>query len=82
MKMSMEDMEDLMEEMREKVREFKKQKGIEDPFDELNKDLQEEREGWGLRRFLTEFPKGDFRSATGHQDVGYAHLVGSQERVH
>jgi hypothetical protein len=39
MKMSMEDMEDLMEEMREKVREFKKEKGIEDPFDELNKDL-------------------------------------------
>lgn len=39
MKMTMEDMEDLMGEMREKVKEFKKRKGIKDPFDELNKDF-------------------------------------------
>jgi len=38
MKMSMEDMEDLMEEMREGIEEFKRKKGIKDPFDELNKD--------------------------------------------
>ncbi len=38
--MTMEDMEDLMDEMREKVKEFKKPKGIKDAFDELNKDFQ------------------------------------------
>jgi hypothetical protein len=36
MKMSMEDMEDLMEEMRGKVKEFKKRKETKDPFDELD----------------------------------------------
>jgi len=39
MKMSMEDMEDLMDEMRQKVREFKKKKGIRDPFDELDREF-------------------------------------------
>ena len=38
MKMSMEDMEDLMEEMREGIEEFKRKKGIKDPFNELNRD--------------------------------------------
>jgi hypothetical protein len=39
MKMSMEDMEDLMEEMRGKIREFRKDRGIRDPFDEMSKDF-------------------------------------------
>ena len=36
MKMSMEDMEDLMDEMRKGIKEFKRKKGIKGPFDELN----------------------------------------------
>ena len=79
--MSMEDMEDLMDEMRQKVREFNKEKGIKDPFDELNKDFQEETESRGLRRLVTELPRGDFKSASSHWDTGYAHLVKSQEQV-
>jgi len=38
MKMSMEDMEDLMDEMRKGIKEFKRKKGRKDPFDELNRD--------------------------------------------
>ncbi len=38
MKMSMEDMEDLMDEMRKGIKEFKRKKGIKNPFDELNRD--------------------------------------------
>jgi hypothetical protein len=38
MKMSMEDMEDLMDEMRKGIEEFKRKKGIKNPFDELNRD--------------------------------------------
>jgi len=38
MKMSMEDMEDLMDEMRKGIKEFKRKKGIKNSFDELNRD--------------------------------------------
>jgi hypothetical protein len=38
MKMSMKDMEDLMQEMREGLEEFRRKKGIRDPFDELDRD--------------------------------------------
>jgi hypothetical protein len=36
MKMSMEDMEDLITEMKGKVREYKEKEGVKDPFDELD----------------------------------------------
>jgi len=39
MKMSMEDMEDLMDEMKGKVKEFKRKRERKDPFDELDKDF-------------------------------------------
>ncbi len=39
MKMSMEDMEDLMDEMRGKVKQFKKERGIKDPFQEMDEDF-------------------------------------------
>jgi hypothetical protein len=37
MKLSMEDMEDLMDEMKEKVDQFRKNKEKDDPFEELNR---------------------------------------------
>ena len=39
MKMSMEDMEDLMDEMKGKVKEFKRKRERKDPFDEMDKDF-------------------------------------------